>query len=191
MRFSKSAAVLVAAAAVFASAGSSAAKTYLTQAEALALAFPKGAKVERRSAFLRPEQQERVAELCGGPVPSALVSYYVASEGGAELGRAYFDSHRVRTLPETVMVVVSPGGEVRRVEVLSFDEPEEYRPRESFYTQIAGRKLDDDLSLRGKVRPVTGATLTATATVAASRRVLALDRVIRGIEATKAAKAPK
>jgi hypothetical protein len=179
LKFPVAAAALLAAAAVWA-------KTYLTQPEALALAFGKDAKVERRSAFLKPEQQARAAELAGEPVPSALVSFYIASVNGAEVGRAYFDTHRVRTLPETVMVVVDPAGTVKRLEVLSFDEPEEYRPRSTFYAQLPGRKLDEDLSLRRKIRPVTGATLTATATVSASRRALALDRVIREAEAARA-----
>lgn len=155
-------------------------KVLLTQEEALRLAFP-GATVERRTVFLTQAQQRAAQRLSGdGELPGALVAYYVGSKDGREVGTAYFDTHLVRTLPETVMVVVDPEGRIAKVEVLSFSEPDEYRPREAWYAQFSGRPLDDELSMKRAIRPVTGATLTARATTEAARRVLALHRVIRG-----------
>jgi hypothetical protein len=115
-------------------------------------------------------------EIAGGVVRP----YRARCEDPGEEGTAYFDSHRVRTLPETLMVVVDPRGRVRRIEVLAFREPEEYLPRPVWYGQFPGRGLDDELALDRGVRGVIGATLTARATTQAVRRVLALDRVIAG-----------
>jgi hypothetical protein len=157
----------------------------LTVEEALQLAFP-GCEVARRTAFLTPEQVRRARELAGAEVPSALVIYYVANRGGQPAGTAYFDTHRVRTLPETLMIVVDPRNRVSRIEVISFREPEEYLPRGAWYEQFLGKALDADLQLKRGIRPVTGATLTARATTDAVRRVLALHRVIS--EAKEAAK---
>lgn len=156
-----------------------AARVFLTVDEALKLAFP-GCQVERRTAYLTPEQLARARRLAGVEVPGALVSYYAASRDGQPAGTAYFDTHRVRTLPETLMVVVDPAGRVTRIEVLSFREPEEYLPRGPWYGQFAGRELGPELDLKRGIRPVTGATLTARATTAAVRRVLALHQVIAG-----------
>ena len=77
------------------------------------------------------------------------------------------------------MVEVDPEGAIVRIEVLSFSEPEEYLPKAHWYEQFQGKPLDDELSLKRAIRPVTGATLTAHATTDAARRVLALDRVLR------------
>lgn len=154
------------------------ATVFLTVDEALELAFP-GCRVERKTVYLTDEQVARARELAGGGVESALVHPYVARcEAGGE-GVAYFDSHRVRTLPETLMVVVGPGGEVARVEVLAFKEPPDYIPREAWYQQFEGRELDPELALKRGIRGVTGATLTARATTEAVRRVLALHRVVQ------------
>ena len=76
-------------------------------------------------------------------------------------------------------MVVGAEGEVLRLEVVSFLEPEEYIPRRSWYEQFLGRRLDSGLRLKRKVHAVTGATLTARATTEAVRRILALDRVLR------------
>jgi len=154
------------------------AKVYLTQEEALRLAFP-GATVERRTAFLTEAQRRQAQKLSGDDsLPAALVSFYVARKDGREVGTAYFDTHVVRTMPETILVVVDPAGALGRVEVLSFSEPEEYLPRARWYAQFPGKPLDSELSLKRGVRPVVGATLTARATTAAARRVLALHRVL-------------
>ncbi len=153
------------------------AKVFLTQEEALRLAFP-GAAVERRSVFLTEAEVGEITRLSGGPRPSALVVAYVATKGGRPAGTAYFDTHLVRTLPETLMVVVSPAGTIARIEVLSFSEPEDYLPREHWYAQFPGKALDEELSVKRGIRPVSGATLTARATTEAARRVLALHRVL-------------
>jgi electron transport complex protein RnfG len=159
-------------------AASAGAKVFLTQDEALRLAFP-GAAIERRTAFLTEAQRREARRLSGDPeLPAALVTYYAATKDEAPVGTAYFDTHRVRTMPETIMVVVAPSGAIARIEVLSFQEPEEYLPRPRWYAQFSGKPLDDDLSMKRAIRPVTGATLTARATTDAARRVLALDRVL-------------
>jgi hypothetical protein len=158
-------------------AAPAAAKVFLTVDEALKLAFP-DCKVERKTGYLTAGQVRRARELSGVEVPSALVTYYVARRGGQPAGTAYFDTHRVRTLPETLMVVVDPQGRVARVEVIAFREPQDYLPRGAWYEQFRGRGLDRELRVKQGVHPVTGATLTVRATTDAVRRVLALHQVI-------------
>lgn len=154
------------------------AKVFLTQEEALRLAFP-GATVVRRAAFLTEAQQREAQKLSWDDrPPAALATFYVARKDGRDAGTAYFDTHVVRTTSETIMVVVDPSGSIARIEVLSFSEPEEYLPRPRWYAQFSGKPLDAELSVKRGVRPVVGATLTARATTAAARRVLALHRVL-------------
>jgi len=170
---------LAAAALIVLASGTMRGKVLLTQEEALRLAFPAGTKVERRTAFLTPSQQTAAAKLARATrTPSALVSFYVGSREGREIGTAYFDTHVVRTEPETLMILIDPSGGIARIEVLSFAEPEEYLPREPWYGQFAGKKLDDDLALSRGIRPVAGATLTVRATMEAARRVLAIHQVL-------------
>jgi len=165
------------AVAILTAAATLAGKVFLTQEEALKLAFP-GAAIERRTIFLTEAEAGEVARLSGGPRPSALAVAYVATKDGRLLGTAYFDTHVVRTQTETLMVVVGPAGTIARIEVLSFSEPEEYLPREHWYAQFPGKALDDELAVKRGIRPVSGATLTARATTEAARRILALHQVL-------------
>jgi hypothetical protein len=110
-----------------------------------------------------------------------VVTYYVARRGGGVIGVAYFDSHRVRTLPEVLMFVVGPEGTIQRTEVVQFSEPPEYRPMIAWLAQLLGRPLAPSFSLKGDLRTMTGATLTSRAAVRAARRILALHAVIQSV----------
>ena len=169
----------VAAGVLLLGAAAAESKVFLSQQEALRLAFPAGAAVERRTIFLTAAQQKAIQKETGAESPPpALLTCYAGTRDGRELGTAYFDTHVVRTQAETLMILVLPGGTIGRVEVLSFSEPEEYLPRERWYAQFSGRALDGELAMRRGIHAVSGATLTARATTDAARRVLAIHRVL-------------
>ena len=155
-------------------------RAQLSLQEALQAAFPPPAVVERRSAFLSSAALDSARADAGsdGPVDQSVVSYYVATRDGAPVGVAYFDSHRVRTLNEVLMIVVGPDDKVRRIEVLRFAEPPEYQASDKWLEQFQDKRLSQELSVRRGIVPITGATLTANAVTAAARRVLALHAVI-------------
>src|SRR5213592_1559347 len=146
------------------------ARVLMTQQQALASAFPAGVKVERQKFFLTPQQLADARRESGVDFDDQLIIRYAGSNGAF----AYFDTHRVRTLPETVMIVVGADGKVERVEILSFDEPTDYFPKRRWIDQLLGGKLDPDLSLNRGVRPISGASLTGRAIVNATRKMLAL-----------------
>ena len=148
-------------------------------AEALALTFP-GAELLRKEHVLSEAQAERVRGLAQVDLPGRWIVVYEARRGGFLMGYGFFDSHRVRTLNETLLVGISPEGRVLRVEVVIFREPTEYRAKEAWTGQFVGRRLDAELSLKGAIHPLSGATLTAHAMTDAARRSLALHRVLYG-----------
>ena len=153
------------------------AATYLTQAEALARAFP-DAEVERKGYVLTDAQMEQAADLAGKSLPSALAAAYVATRAGVVVGTAYFDAHRIHTHPQTLMIVVNPDSTVADVVVVAFEEPRKYQAPAAWLNQFPGRKLDDQLNLRKDIQGISGATLTARATTKAVRRTLALHAVL-------------
>ena len=163
---------LLAAAAPLVAAGD------ISREEALAGAYP-GASIRAERVFLTAEQQQRAAERAGVEVPSALVARYVASQDGRVVGRAYVDTHVVRTKKESLLVSLDAGGRVKRVDVTAFLEPGEYEAPEPWLRQYRERALDGDLAVNRAIRPIAGATLTARAANAAVRRVLAIDGVLR------------
>lgn len=170
---------LAAALAVLAAEGE--AQVLITQEEALRLAFPEPAEIDRRTVFLDEREIEEVRRLADpAEVPDrAVITYYVGQTDSLPIGAAYFDAHRVRTLQEVLMVVVNRDGLVSRIEVLGFAEPPEYMAPEGWLALFRGRGIDRSTSTRGDIPVVTGATLTSHSVSAAVRRSLALHGVIR------------
>ncbi len=178
------------AAAVLQSTSGNAGKVYLTMDQALKLAFP-GCKVERTTAYLTVPQQKSIEKASKSVFKSRVVFPYVATKDGKVIGTAYFDTHKVRSLRETLMVVVTPKGTIKRVELLSFAEPRQYRAKPKWLNQMVSHKLSDDLRLGGKIRSMGGATLTAKASVDCARRILALHASLEKAKVKVPAPKPK
>jgi Na+-translocating ferredoxin:NAD+ oxidoreductase RnfG subunit len=185
-------AVGFAALGLFGSAGELSAQVSLR--EALESAFPKPAAVERRTAFLSDADLAAAQAEAGAdaPVSQRVVTYYLATQDGKPVGVAYFDSHRVRTLNEVVMIVVQPGDSGRddligSIEVLRFAEPPEYHASQAWLGQFQGKTLSPDLSLKRAIANLSGATLTSNAVTRAARRVLAIHRRIQPFKPAGAA----
>jgi Na+-translocating ferredoxin:NAD+ oxidoreductase subunit G len=150
----------------------------VTREEALAHVYP-GADIRAEQIFLTPAQVTQVAKRAATDPASALVARYVATRGGQAVGRAYIDTHTVRTKRESLLVALDANGRVIRVDVTAFLEPAEFRAPGPWLGQYRGRTLDDDLAVNRAIRPIAGATLTARAANSAVRRVLAIDELLR------------
>jgi Na+-translocating ferredoxin:NAD+ oxidoreductase subunit G len=150
----------------------------ISREQALQAAFP-DSKIRSSVAFLTDHEKQEVEKKSGADVTTALVACYFAEKDGKETGRAYLDTHVVRTKKESLLVILKPDGTLKRVEVVAFLEPSEYLPSERWYQQFEGQALDDSLNLERDIHVVTGATLTARATTEAVRRVMAIDTILQ------------
>ena len=92
-------------------------KTLQTFDEAVAEIFP-GAEVTRKELYLKEEQADAIEVRVGTRLPSRIYFSYVVEREGVPLATVYLEKHRVRSLPEVLMVAVGPGGEVVDVRVL-------------------------------------------------------------------------
>ncbi|MEW5792334.1 MAG: FMN-binding protein [Pseudomonadota bacterium] len=154
------------------------ATVFYSKEEALKLAFPNADNVETRNFFLKPEDVQRIEGLAQSKLNSKLVTFHVGKSGDKLLGYAIIDAHTVRTKPEVLLVVLNSEGQVRKVQVLAFHEPEEYLPSQRWYQQFVGKVLTPDLQLKREIHAVSGATLSARAATASVRKTLALYQVL-------------
>lgn len=150
------------------------AKVFYARDEAVKLAFPGADRVEVRDLFLTPEQREAIAARAKSKLDSDWLTVYVGYRGGAVDGYAVFDTHTVRTLPETFLVVLSPQGAVTATHLLAFYEPLEYAPSGRWLEGFRGAALTDELRVGRSVVAITGSTLTSEAVTGSVRRALAV-----------------
>ena len=157
--------------------GSATAAQGISREEALAGVYP-GAQIRAEQVFLTDAQIKQASTAARVDIASPLVARYIASRDGMLVGKAYVDTHTVRTKKESLLISLDAAGRVVRVDVTAFLEPTEYRASEPWLRQYRGRPLDADLGIDRAIRPIAGATLTARATNAAVRRVLAIDQIL-------------
>lgn len=158
----------------------------LTHEQALDSAFPKQ-KMASKSHYWSKEERAHLASLAGvKKVPGTATSWHVAPKDDlppkakTKVGKqAWFDKRAVRSKAQDLMVVIDADGKVTKIVVCRFDEPQDYRPSQKWYDQFVGETLDDDLQIGKDIHAVSGATMTARATTAAVRELLAADQVAR------------
>ncbi|MBZ0169311.1 hypothetical protein MELA_00071 [Candidatus Methylomirabilis lanthanidiphila] len=170
--------ILVLIALVFASPGNLLAKVFYAKDEAIKAAFPEADGIENKTFILTEDQQKQVETLARTRLDSKLVTMYLGRRGEKLLGYAMIDAHTVRTLPEAVMVVLTPDGRVASTLILAFYEPLDYLPPERWLKQFDQARLTTDLRVGGRIAGITGATLTARAMAESVRKVLALYQVL-------------
>ena len=150
----------------------------ISRERALATIYP-GAEIRSERVFLTAAQKQKANQIAGVDIPSSLIARYLAFRDGNVVGRAYVDTHTVRTKNESLLIALDESGRVKRIEVTAFLEPPEFQGPRAWYDQYNGKSLNDDLRLHRAIRPIAGASLTARATTDATRRVLALDQVLQ------------
>jgi Na+-translocating ferredoxin:NAD+ oxidoreductase RnfG subunit len=173
---SRAPALAVALSLLFATAAS--AVVYRSQDEALEDAFPDADKIEPRAFVLDDAQVARVRDLAEVAVDRKIWTIHVAHKADAVLGYAILDVRTVRTMPEALLIVLTPDGAVRSVRVLAFHEPTEYQPSERWLAQLDGRRLGPDLQLKRDIQAIAGATLSSQSVTRAVRTALALYQVL-------------
>ena len=137
-----------------------------------------GNSYKRETHLLSEAEQTAAAASSSQESVSGLATRYVVSNADGLVGYAYLDKHRVRTLPQTLMVAVDPSGRLLGIKVLAFHEPAEYMARDGWMEQFAGKTVEDELRLKKNIDGITGATLTSRAVTQCARRVLAVHQVL-------------
>jgi FMN-binding protein len=159
-------------------AGPARATVYATQDAALHDAFPDADEISAKSYVLDDGQAERVRTLAECELERKLWTIHTAKHAGETLGYAVLDLRTVRTLPEALLVVLTPDGAVRSLRVLAFHEPGEYQPSPRWLALFEGKRLDDELKLRRGIQQIAGATLSSQSVTRAVRTALALYQVL-------------
>jgi hypothetical protein len=152
-------------------------EVFHSKESALRMAFPDADSITTRTLLLDDEQAERIESMSRTKLNSRLVKVYEGQRGDSIVGHAFIETHRVRSLPETLLVVVDAAGNNRGVNLLAFHEPQNYAPTQRWLGQFDDRRLDEELALNHGIATIAGSTLTSQAITASVRRIMAIHRV--------------
>jgi len=156
---------------------SSFATVFYSKNEAMELAFGKGTPVEQLSLFPDDPQIAQIQQLAKVKLESGLFTFYVGKNQDKITAYGAIETSTVRTKPETLMIVLTPEGELRNVYTLAFHEPPEYQPPDRWFEQLYKRPLADMDFSKG-VDGISGATLSTRAGIDSVRKVMAIYQVL-------------
>ena len=152
------------------------AEVFYSKEEAFELAFGKDAQIESVPVFLTDEQSAAIEKLGKAKLDSQLYTFFEGRRNGELLGYAAIESHTVRTQPETLLIVLSPTGQLIKSEILAFHEPPEYKPSRAWFATLIGKPVES-LRLNQGVDGISGATLSVRASLDGIRKALAVYQV--------------
>jgi len=150
---------------------------FYSKNEAMELAFGKGAQVEQLSLFPDENEAAKIEQDSKVKLDSGLFTFYVGKDQGKILGYAAIETSTVRTKPETLMIVLTPDGELSKVVTLAFHEPPEYQPPERWFEQLYKRPLAE-MDFNKGVDGISGATLSTRSALNSIRKVMAIYQVM-------------
>ncbi len=152
-------------------------KIFYSKEEAMELAFGKGAQIELLSLFPDKNDSAKIEAAAHTKLESGLFTFYVGKQQGKVLGYAAIETETVRTKPETIMIVLTPEGDVRSVTLLAFHEPPEYQPPERWFEQFTNRPLAE-IDFNKSIQGISGATLSTRSALNSVRKVLAIYQIL-------------
>ncbi|MEY4683787.1 MAG: hypothetical protein RLZ25_246 [Pseudomonadota bacterium] len=149
---------------------------FYSKEEAFELAFGKGVEIIDQQVFLTDEQTATIEQIAKAKLDSQLYTFFEARRNGQILGYAVIESHTVRTQPETILIALSPKGELVKSEILAFHEPPEYKPSSAWFATLVGKPVSDLRQNQG-VDGISGATLSVKASLEGIRKALAVFQI--------------
>ncbi len=156
---------------------------YLTPGEALNRVFPGAERIRTVVLRLNPEQRKRIEKHARARVSFTRMDVHIGIFEGKPIGYAMVHDVKGKSRPITFMVLITPRGRVRQVEVLAYRESHGGEIRyPSFLRQFVGKSLLDPIRNRRDIRNISGATISCRAISDGVRTLLSLWEEFYGKE---------
>jgi thiamine biosynthesis lipoprotein len=165
--------------AVVATAPRSRADVYLTEEQALKLAFPGADRIDKRLLALTASERDAIAAKLAGQDPPRVFKLWIGRKGAAIVGYAVIDDVLGKSEPITYMLAVDEKLSVRSVEILAYRESRGGEVRQpDWRAQFAGKDATSALRVGKDIRNIAGATISCRALTDGVRRELACLSVL-------------
>lgn len=138
------------------------AEVFLSDEDALKLAFPGEAAFEKKRIVVTADKVEAIkAQLRMNKRFKRIFRYYEGKKGDQLLGYAVIDEVFGKSRPITYMLVVNPDLSIRFVEILAYRESHGGEiKREGFRKQFVGKTADDPIRNGEDIKNISGATIS-------------------------------
>ncbi len=135
-------------------------KVFITPEEALKDAFGVS-NIEKKRVYLSEEEIKKLEKQLDFKISHRFYSFYVSKVSNQINGYAILHTDVVRTKEMSIMVVLDPHYKIKKIYLISFFEPIEYKPTERWLSLYEGKNQNSTLVPGIDIPVISGATLTA------------------------------
>ena len=130
--------------------------------------------VEKKSLILTKDEAKAIQKRAEAKLNSKIVRLYKVQEANKTVGYAVLLKRKVRTKKTAVLYMVDNNQTIKSIEIVSFKEPLEYKPNESWQEVFKGKTSADTLISGKDVPTISGATMSARSITDMARIALAI-----------------
>jgi Na+-translocating ferredoxin:NAD+ oxidoreductase RnfG subunit len=148
---------------------------YLTESQALKLAFPNTQTIEAEVRVLTERDRQEIKKRYGIEVLTSSVKIYLGRSDSKVDGYAVIANEIGKSEPITFIVAMDGSGRVKTVAIMEFRETRGWEVKEPrFLRQFNGKKSTDHLRVNDDVINLSGATLSSYAVARGIKKAVVL-----------------
>ncbi len=151
-------------------------RVFFTKKQALKHAFPGVKKFKKKKVWLTPSQREAISKITGEKYNERRITFFEGIKGDQTQGFVTIGNEIGRSYPITFMVVITPEGTVKDVEIMVYREPHGWEVQfEYFMKQFFGRDASNPFD---NINNITGATLSVRSMTRGVKKAVAAYKVL-------------
>ncbi|MBZ5535490.1 MAG: FMN-binding protein [Acidobacteriia bacterium] len=151
------------------------AEKYLTEAQALKIAFPQSQSVNAETRLISDDDRQEIKKRYGIEIMGTSVRIFSGRSNSKVDGYAVIDSEVGKSEPITFIVAIDPLGKVQTVAIMEFRETRGWEVKEPrFLRQFHGKRSTDHLRVNDDVVNLSGATLSSYAVTKGVKKAVVL-----------------
>ncbi len=148
--------------------------------EAIKAAYPESTSKQKKAILLTKDQATEVQHLTKQKLESKIFTFYLIKKDEEIIAYAGLYTNKVRSKTGTYMTFISPEGKINSIEVIAFNEPPEYTPKERWLKLFNEKGIDDNIKVKESIPNLSGATLSAFSAANTAKLLLAVWKVKYG-----------
>ncbi|MDA7816649.1 FMN-binding protein [Sulfurimonas sp.] len=157
------------------------AKLLISPYDAMYASYGKSITITKKNILLNKTKAKNVSQSAKAKLTSKIFRVFTAKIDDEVVGYGILISKVMRTKSAVVLYLVSKDSLLKSIEIISFNEPPEYIPSNTWSKQFENLPVDTRLVLTQNIPKITGATLSARAIVDGSRIALAFyEEILKG-----------
>lgn len=141
--------------------------------------FSKNIQIVEKRKVLKKKEIKKIQKLAKVKMKTRRVFIYDIKQDKKSIGYGVQITQRIRTKNATVLYLIDQNRDIKAVEVLSFKEPDTYKPNIKWQKNLLDKNLDDHLSVGDDIPIITGATVSVKSITESARIALSIIKLFR------------